>query len=371
MPDGLSNLKRRIGRILRQNGLSMAHRIEDIAEAFRGQAGYCDSLGSPLWADQMRRAAEDIESGGPIGQIVAGWSGDLKLGALALRFFGGLHYLALAGLAPALARQLPSTGGTPDGLLWAALLAAVGDNAQLLAHAIQSPPQTNEAARSAVLLGGFLRIAARIPFALSLREVGASAGLNLCWDRFAYALGPHRWGREDSPLSLAAEWRGSAPDLSAPVAVIDRRGCDQRPIDLADPDARLWLQAYVWPDQAGRLAALRGAMEIALAAGIRVERASAAAWVARELAEPPIGRTTVIYHSVVMQYFSETERVAFLRALEQAAAAATARAPLAWLRLEHDAQLDEFTLRLTLWPGGEETLLALAHPHGRAVDWRG
>lgn len=213
----------------------MAHRTEDIAWAFRGQAGYCDSLGSPLWADQMRRAAEDIECGGPIGQIVAGWSGDLKLGALALRFFGGLHYLALAGRAPALARQLPSAGGTPDGRLWPALLAAVGDNAQLLAHAIQSPPQTNEVGRSAVLLGGFLRIAARFPFALRLREVGASAGLNLCWDRFAYALGSHRWGREDSPLSLAAEWRGAAPDLSAPVTVIDRRGCDQRPIDVADP----------------------------------------------------------------------------------------------------------------------------------------
>ena len=112
-------------------------------------------------------------------------------------------------------------------------------------------------------------------------------------------------------------------------------------------------------------------MEIALAMGIRVEGASAAAWLAREVAEQHVGRTTVIYHSVVMQYFSETERAAFLHALEQAGAAATARAPLAWLRLEHDAQLDEFTLRLTLWPGGEETLLALVHPHGRAVDWRG
>src|SRR5205823_10020770 len=84
------------------------------------------------------------------------------------------------------------------------------------------------------------------------------------------------------------------------------------------PDARLWLQAYVWPDQAGRLAALRGAMEIALAMGIRVEGASATAWLAREVAEQHVGRTTVIYHSVVMQYFSETERAAFLHALEQA-----------------------------------------------------
>jgi hypothetical protein len=26
-------------------------------------------------------------------------------------------------------------------------------------------------------------------------------------------------------------------------------------------------------------------------------------------------------------------------------------------------------VRLTLWPGGEERLLARAHPHGAAVTW--
>ncbi len=348
----------------------MAYRREDVAEAFRRQAGYCDALGSPLWARLMRKAAKDIADHGPIGQIVAGWSGDLQLGALALRFFGGLHYLALSGRAPALAAQLPSTGGPPGADPWPALLAAASENADILKRAIESPPQTNEVARSAVLLGGFLRIAASTRLALSLREVGSSAGLNLCWDRFAYRLGPHRWSGQDPTMTIAADWQGGAPDLAAPVAVSDRRGCDLRPVDLSDPEARLWLQAYVWPDQAERLAMLRSAIATALAMNIHVEKASAAAWAAGQLDERPIGQTTVIYHSVVMQYFPEAERAAFVDALTQAGAAATGETPLAWLRLEHDALMDDFALRLTLWPGGEERLLAIAHPHGRAVQWR-
>ena len=247
----------------------------------------------------------------------------------------------------------------------------MADNVDLLKHSIESPPQTNEVGRSAILLGGFLRIAARTRLPLRLREIGSSAGLNQCWDRFVYELGPYRWSGQNPSLTIAADWQGSAPDLDASVTVADRRGCDLRPIDLTNPDARLWLQAYVWPDQAPRLAMLRGAIATALAMGIHVEKASAATWLSRELADRPTGQTTVIYHSVVMQYFGEAERVAFLTALARAGAAATYETPIAWLRLEHDALMDDFSLRLTLWPGGEETLLALAHPHGRSVGWRG
>jgi len=349
----------------------VAHQLEDLAGAFERQAGYCETLGSPLWSRLMRRAAEDIVAGGPVASIVSGWSGDLELGALALRFFGGLHYLALSGRAPALAAELPSTGGKPGPEIWRRLLAAVTDHAGMLERAIATPPQTNEVARSAVLLGGFLRIAARTGLPLRLYEVGASAGLNLCWDRFSYELGRHRWQRQQPALTIVADWRGGGPDLSAPIAVAGRRGCDIRPVDLADPDARLWLEAYIWPDQSLRLATLRQAMATATAMGIRVEEASAAPWIARNLAERPAGEATVVYHSVVLQYLAPDERAEFIRTLAKTGAAATASSPLAWLRLEHDALMDAFVLRLTLWPEGEETLLALAHPHGRWVDWQG
>jgi hypothetical protein len=72
-----------------------------------------------------------------------------------------------------------------------------------------------------------------------------------------------------------------------------------------------------------------------------------------------------------MQYFPPAEREAFVAQLSDAGGAATAETPLAWLSMEYDAAMNKFVLRLTLWPGGEETLLALAHPHGRSVQWRG
>src|SRR5258706_3126624 len=226
-----------------QRGNSM-YSAENLAEAFRRQAGYCDALGSPLWARLMRDTARDIADGGFFGQILAGWSGDLHLGALPLRLFGGLHYLALSGRSPDLAARLPSTGGKPGADPWSALVTAAKANADLLKHAIESPPQTNEVGRSAVLLGGFLRIAARTRLPFRLREVGSSAGLNLCWDRFSYELGAHRWSGHDPTMTIAADWQGGTPELSASVRVADRRGCDLSPIELDQPEARLWLEAY-------------------------------------------------------------------------------------------------------------------------------
>ena len=349
----------------------MPHRPHDLAEAFRRQAGYCDALGSPLWAHMMRHAARDIDDGGLVRHLLADWDGDLKLGALPLRFFGGIHYLALSGQAPALAARLPSTGGKPGNEAWPAVMATIEAHRPVLTRAITSPPQTNEVARSAVLLGGFLRVAARTGLPLRLREVGASAGLNLCWDRYAYELGSLRWRGREPTLTLQTDWQGGQPDLDAPLSVADRRGCDLNPINLAGADARLWLQAYIWPDQTTRLALMRQAMETARAMKIQVEKASAAEWTARQLTGRPAGQVTVIYHSVVMQYFPPAERTAFVDAQNHAGEKATAETPIAWLRMEHDPLMDEFALRLTLWPDGEETLLALAHPHGRAVQWRG
>ena len=197
----------------------MPHPPAALAAAFRRQAAYCADLGSPLWARAMEMAAADIEAGGIFGDLLADWDGDLERGILPLRLFGGLHYLALAGHAPALAAQLPSTGGTPDVALRPALIAALGSNLACLRPFLARPPQTNEVARSAIFLGGFLEIAAQGRLPLALLEIGASAGLNLCWDRFSYQLGPHRWQGRDPALALEAEWRGPAPWLDAEVRI--------------------------------------------------------------------------------------------------------------------------------------------------------
>jgi len=76
----------------------MMHSLADLADAFRRQAGYCDVLGSPLWAQTMRQAADDI----------AALIKQLKLGRAAIMGFslGGAVALRTAIQHPELVERL-------------------------------------------------------------------------------------------------------------------------------------------------------------------------------------------------------------------------------------------------------------------------
>ena len=350
--------------------------IAEIAAAFRAQAQTCRVTGSGLYAELLGRAAQDLAAGGALAALFQGWSGEVQSSQVALRFAGGLHWLALEGRAPALSAQFPSTGGAPDAGLWAAVMAAAMGEPETMRRFLAGPPQTNEAGRSAALLGGFLRVARLSGLPLATREVGASAGLNLHWHRYAYRLGGYRWGPSAAPaLRLDAEWRGPAADFELNPRVVSTAGCDLAPLDPADGAARRRLEAFVWADQLPRLATLRRALDYAAAAPERVERASAAAWVARQLAARPEGAATVVYHSVVRQYFDPAEGAAFDAAIAAAGEAADTSRPVAWLRLEQSGPNRQMELRLRYWPGGgagaDDRPLALTHPHGAWVEWRG
>ena len=69
----------------------------------------------------------------------------------------------------------------------------------------------------------------------------------------------------------------------------------------------------------------------------------------------------------MLQYLDDAERRRVRAAIERAGAAATADAPVAWLRMEPGG--DEADVRLRIWPGGEDTLVARSGYHGRPVRW--
>ena len=336
---------------------------------FAEQAAACRRLGSPFTGRLLELLAERLDDRSAIGGTVLGWPGDPRADALALRLAGGLHALVLAGTAPSLAAVYP--GGTRQGhaeRLWAALVDALERHAEALRAFLEHPPQTNEVARAGVLAGGFMTVAAETGRPLTLLEIGASAGLNLHWDGYAYDLGGASWGGPAAPVRLAPEWQGGRPPLG-PVSVVGRAGCDRRPIDPADPAARLRLRAYVWADQAERLARLEAALDHAARGPLRVEQADAADWVERRLTAPHSCAARVIFHSIVWQYLDAPTRMRITRALARAGGAATADAPLAWLRMEPARGEDCAELRLTLWPDGQERLLARADYHVRWVAW--
>lgn len=340
-----------------------------VVEAFRMQSRAAAATGSPIYAELLSRAAEDLVRGGVLAEIVAGYAGQPVLDALPLRVLGAIHALVLEGRAPRLARFYPSAGGhfEPDGA-WSALLDVAREHrAELSEAARHRGVQTNEVRRSAVLLPGFLRVAAVTRRPLRVREIGASGGLNLVPDRHRYELGPHRWGDPASPLTITTAWSGGAPDLDAPLRIASRRGCDVAPIDLRDAAARTRLLSFVWPEQLDRIERLRTALAVVAADPPPLDAEPAGSWVRREI-QPVAGETTLLCHSVMWWYMSEAERDAITRSVEAAGARATPDAPVAWLRME-GARLDESELRLRLWPGGEDVQLAAAHYHGAWVRW--
>ena len=238
--------------------------------------------------------------------------------------------------------------------------------------ALSGPPQTNEVQRSAALLPGLLHVAASTGLPLRLCEIGASAGLNLWPERHRYDFGSWHWGDPAAPLQLRCDWRGPVPAVAAaPLQVRARAACDAQPIDLTAPGEALRLASFIWPDQTERLARLRAAQQVAtpwlVADGVRVQAQTAAAFVAAQLQAPQPGVATVLMHSVVWQYIDAAEQAAISASVQAAAAQATAAAPLAWLRLEPPDAAGGVELRCSLWPGGADTLLASAHPHGAWV----
>lgn len=290
--------------------------------------------------------------------------------ALTLRLAGALHFLALNGEAPDLARLLPSCGGVPDlSALWPTAREQIERHATTIAAFIRREPQTNEPGRSAVLLPGFLEIDRLTGRPLAVLEIGASAGINLCWDQFTYFLGPHRWG--DGGAAINAEWRGPAAAFERRPTIVARRGCDRAPIDLTDLKERRRLEAFIWPDQVSRLERLRATIAVALRNAPRVDKEDAVEWLPSQLATRPAGVCTVIVHTVFWQYLVSATQNALEQTIGEAAAGATADTPLARLWFEPDADYKNFHLMLAIWPGGEERELAVAHPHGTWIQWHG
>jgi hypothetical protein len=339
-----------------------------VRAAFARQAEWAAKLGSPFMARLCGLLGERLDAGGEPGRRVLGWPGraDPFTDALPLRLTGGLHALVRRGDAPALAACYPPNALPDEESLWAALRPVLA-RPELLPW-LDAAPQTNEVGRSAVLMSGLLVIADLFPQPVELLELGASAGLNLLLDRYCCDLGGVRAGDPNSALQLRPEWKGARPP-DAPVAVARRSGVDLHPLDARRDGDRLI--AYVWPDQTRRLAQLEAALAIAAEDPPRVEPGDAADWLEARLGErQPAGTTRVVLHSIAFQYFREETKARIAAALEEAGAAATRAAPVAWLRYEHEGG-EGIGLRLRAWPSGEERLLAHCHPHGSEVDWLG
>ncbi len=347
----------------------------DLPTRFRRHAASIERAGrSPLSVALMRGAADDIESGGILAELVDGVQ--LPSGqAPALRTLAALHRLVLAGLAPQLAPYYPTVGGTrgPYGV-WPDAEESMRANADEMRRALQRGVQTNEPGRSAVLFGVLLWAVQRYRMPVRLLEIGASGGLNLLASEFAYRIGPSTLGESSSPVVFEDPWISSPVENLVGAAeiltVFERRGCDVAPIDAASPEGQLTLLSYIWPDEPDRVARMRAALIVAARHRPVVDTKAADSWLERMLLSGQARRLTVIWQSVVNQYFTPETRSRLGHLIEHAGAVATGESPLVHAAMEPGGHpTPGFGVRVSHWPEGESVVLAVAGDHGPPVRW--
>jgi hypothetical protein len=344
--------------------------VVPLDDLLRYQRDECGKMGSALYARVLDGVLADLAAGGACAAILGPRANDNVNTALQLRFLGSVHRLVLEGRAPALAAHYPSAGGTPGSSLVPDFLATVAELRPEIDQLIEHGVQTNEVGRAAVLVGGYVEVARRSGLPLRVLEVGASAGLNLRWDRFWYDTEVTTFGDPDSGVRFVGWWEGEPagrPDLASGAEVAVREGCDRNPLDPTTEDGRNTLRSYLWPDQTERFARLDAALDIAAQVPASIVSADLAEWLEDRLASPVPGLATVVVHSIVWQYVSRESRDRMRSALHRAGEAASTSSPLAWLRLEPAGPLAD--LRLTWWPGGGEEVLGHGGYHGWPVRW--
>lgn len=237
------------------------------------------------------------------------------------------------------------------------------------ATVVSRATQTNEVGRLATLAP----VLARVPGPVALVEVGASAGLCLYPDRYAYAwppLGGLRGPAGSGGPLLTAQAEGPMPVPTALPAVAWRAGVDLNPLDVTDPDATAWLENLVWPEQDERRARLRAALDVARAEPADLRRGDLLDLLPGLVEEAAAHGTPVVLHSAVIAYLAPDDRDRFHALVSDLVAQGRCR----WISNEGPRVLPAVTGALAVPPGRFVTALdgvplALSHGHGHALTW--
>jgi hypothetical protein len=256
-------------------------------------------------------------------------------------------------------------GVQPD---YAAFRAYVLDHADAVVATLQTrSTQTNEVGRCAALLP----VLASLPGPLALLEVGASAGLCLLPDRYAYDYGGGLIWDPEAPVRLSCELRGAVPRPAALPRVVWRRGIDLHPVDVNDAEAVRWLECCVWPDQPERLARLRAAIAVARRAPPTLIAGDLLDLVGDVARQAPPEATLVIFHSAVLAYLPTEGRQRFAEIMSAL--------PAVWISNEGVGVVESLAVpehRIQAAGGGcfvvgrgRDQAMALADPHGQWLDW--
>jgi hypothetical protein len=287
--------------------------------------------------------------------------------------FAAVHYLLLKGAPSELRRAYASVGGTSPFAAdvfrhFRSFCHAHAQEIQVLTSTRRV--QTNEVRRCSALVAGISCAAGALQTDhAALIEIGASAGLNLQWDRYRCDYGDDiAWGEADATVALTCELRGDGRPRFDRLPRIDQRfGIDIAPVDVRYADDLLWLNALTWPEHEDRRALLVRAAEIAKADPPRLIAGDAADILPSVAESIGLDLPLIVYHSFTMNQFGTEKR----ESLEDAFCRIGARRPLTRVGLEWAIGAECPTLSLTNYSGVriERSLLAECDPHGSWMRW--
>jgi hypothetical protein len=236
--------------------------------------------------------------------------------------------------------------------------------------------QTNEVRRCALLLPAIVlasQEAGSLP--LALVDLGASAGLNLLFDKYGYDYGNGLYcGDLNSPVQLTCTLRGS---LRPPIPkimpnVVSRIGIDLNPLNVSKHDDYLWLVAQIWPNDSFRLRVerMQFAVELARQNPQRMIAGDVVEVLPYIISEMPVDQAICLMHSFSFYELPSDIRGRIRSILTHCAE----KRQILSVRLELSPGSLTISTELELsryQPGGRIDIKKLAncHDHGEWMEW--
>jgi hypothetical protein len=239
---------------------------------------------------------------------------------LGMLLFTAVHFELLAGTDEPLAEYFPSLQprAKPAIEAYPAFRAYCMENYDRLASLLSTRTlQTTTVERAITVLLPLVTLTERVSAALSLVEIGPSAGLCLMFDHYGYDFGDRKIvGAVDSPVSLRPHFRGHPVKPPAHWPNVARRaGIELHPVNTADASARRWIKAGTYPEWREEIERLDTAL--ALRANTQLDIVHADALKALPSVTRELGDHLCVLNSNCLYQWPQESRDALEEALRQ------------------------------------------------------
>jgi hypothetical protein len=151
--------------------------------------------------------------------------------------------------------------------------------------------------------------------------------------------------------------------LPQPLELLSRTGLDLHPLDLADPDDRIWLEALIWPEQVDRRRRIQDTIDLHRDIDMELVAGNASESLGPTLAGLPGDDPIVVMHSFALNQFTPDQRAAVDDAL-----ARVRRSRTAWRVSLELVELSDEAPELAIDDGSGPKVVGQAHPHGEWLD---